>query len=39
MKYFVIILLFLASSLSFAYEVGRKYQITFFHVSDTHGAF
>lgn len=39
MKYFVFSFLILLSSLGFSYESGRKYQITFYHVSDTHGAF
>lgn len=39
LKYLVIFpLLFLAST-GFSYEAGRKYQITFYHVNDTHGAF
>lgn len=38
-KLFLYFFIFLYSSFGYSYESGRKYQINFFHVSDTHGAF
>lgn len=38
-KLFIVSFLLVVSSFGYAFEAGRKYPITFFHVSDTHGQF
>ncbi|MBV2168297.1 MAG: 5'-nucleotidase C-terminal domain-containing protein [Bdellovibrio sp.] len=38
-KFFILFLSLLVSSTAFTYDAGKKYDLTFFHVSDTHGHF
>lgn len=38
-KLFIFVLMLLFAFSSYAYEAGRKYPLSFFHVNDTHGNF
>lgn len=39
MKYSIFFLFFFSSSVVFSYEPGKKYQLTFYHINDSHGYF
>lgn len=38
-KLYIFFLSLLISSITFSYEPGKKYQITFYHINDSHGSF